>query len=132
MSDPKFPSMRFFIITPNLHSGDPHTHTQGHCNSISCILVTDDRAIIITSDMGDGSLLVLWNSKTGNPIQSIVQPHKFGTVAMDLSPDDEWLVTVGAADPESGEQEVRKELRHTSHGRSKSIEGASGGEASTG
>lgn len=81
--------------------------SQGHCNSITCMLVSDDRSLILTSDVGNGSLLVLWNSKTGHPIQSIAQPHKFGTVAMDISPDDEWLVTVGAADPESGEQEVR-------------------------
>ena len=79
---------------------------QGHCNSISCMLVTDDRSIIITADIGNESQLVLWNSKTGLPLQSIAQPHKYGTVAMDISPDDEWLVTVGAVDTETGEQEV--------------------------
>lgn len=70
------------------------------------MLVTDDRSIIVTADIGNATLLVLWNSKNGTPIQSISQPHKYGTVAMDISPDDEWLATVGAVDPESGEQEV--------------------------
>ncbi|GAX79688.1 hypothetical protein CEUSTIGMA_g7129.t1 [Chlamydomonas eustigma] len=82
------------------------TFMQGHCNSISCILVTDDRGTIITADAGKESLLVLWNSKTGLPIQSINTPHKYGTIAMDISPDDEWLATVGAVDPETGEQEI--------------------------
>jgi hypothetical protein len=71
------------------------------------MLVTDDRSIIVTADVGNATLLVLWNSKNGTPIQSISQPHKYGTVAMDISLDDEWLATLGAVDPESGEQEVR-------------------------
>jgi hypothetical protein len=57
--------------------------------------------------MGNASLLVLWNSKTGQPLQTITQPHKHGVIALDISHDDEWLVTVSAVDPESGEQEVR-------------------------
>lgn len=68
--------------------------------------VTEDRSTIITADVGSESMLVLWNSKTGAPIQSVSQPHKLGIIAMDISPDDEWLATVGAVDPKSGEQEV--------------------------
>ncbi len=70
------------------------------------MLVTDDRSTIITADVGNESLLVLWNSKNGQPLQSIAQPHKYGTLAMDISPDDEWLATIGAVDPETGEQEI--------------------------
>lgn len=79
---------------------------QGHCNSITCMAVTEDRSTIITADVGSESMLVLWNSRNGVPLQSISQPHKLGIIAMDISPDDEWLATVGAVDPKSGEQEV--------------------------
>lgn len=68
--------------------------------------VTEDRSTIITADVGSESMLVLWNSRNGVPLQSISQPHKLGIIAMDISPDDEWLATVGAVDPKSGEQEV--------------------------
>lgn len=70
------------------------------------MLVTEDRSTIITADTGNESLLVLWNSRTGNPIKSIPQAHVHGITAMDLSPGGEWLATVSAPLPEGGEQEV--------------------------
>jgi hypothetical protein len=73
------------------------------------MLVTEDRSTIITADEGNESLLVLWNSRTGNPITSIPQAHTHGITAMDLSPNGEWLATVSAPAPETGEQEVRPE-----------------------
>lgn len=79
---------------------------QGHCNSITCIATTKDRSTLITADVGKESLLVLWNSRTGQPIQSIPRPHRNGIVAMDVSPESDWLATVGAPDPETGEQEI--------------------------
>lgn len=80
---------------------------QGHCNAIVCMGVTEDRSTIITSDVGNESLLVLWDSQTGVPIKSIPRPHAHGVIAMDIAPGGEWLATIGAADPETGEQEVR-------------------------
>mmetsp|Transcript_12567 Transcript_12567/g.27123 ORF Transcript_12567/g.27123 Transcript_12567/m.27123 type:complete len:896 (+) Transcript_12567:296-2983(+) len=82
------------------------TFLQGHCNAISCITVTEDRSTIITADVGNESLLVLWNSKSGAPIRSIAKPHKHGILGMDISPDGAWLATVGAVDPQTGEQEI--------------------------
>ncbi len=71
------------------------------------MLVTEDRSTIITADEGNESLLVLWNSRTGSPIKSIPQAHAHGITAMDLSPGGEWLATVSAPAPGTGEQEVR-------------------------
>eukprot|EP00798_Chlamydomonas_sp_ICE-L_P020374 gene20374-27144_t len=79
---------------------------QGHCNAITCLATTGDQSIIVTADCGSESLLVLWSTKTGNPVCTVSQPHKAGTVALDISPDGEWLATVGNADPETGEQEI--------------------------
>ncbi|KAF5841782.1 WD40-repeat-containing domain protein [Dunaliella salina] len=72
---------------------------QGHCNSITCMLATEDRTAIITADEGNESMLVLWNSRSGNPIKSIPQAHAHGITAMDLSPGGEWLATVSAPAP---------------------------------
>lgn len=79
---------------------------QGHCNSISCLASTEDRSTIITADIGNESLLVLWDARTGNPVKSIPQPHSYGITALDVSPGGEWLATVGAPHPSTGEQEV--------------------------
>ncbi|KAG1654648.1 hypothetical protein FOA52_010276 [Chlamydomonas sp. UWO 241] len=80
---------------------------QGHCNAISCLGVTSDRSTLITGDVGSASLLVLWDAVTGAPIASVAQPHAHGVLAMDVSPDDEWLATISAPDPgRDGEQEI--------------------------
>ncbi|KAL6765212.1 WD40-repeat-containing domain protein [Haematococcus lacustris] len=79
---------------------------QGHCNSISCIAALEDHSIIITADIGQQSLLVLWDSSTGNPVKSVAQPHANGIMAMDISPGGAWLATVSSPNPATGEQEV--------------------------
>ena len=68
--------------------------------------MTEDRSIIITADVGSESLLVFWNSKTGTPVKSIPKPHAHGIIAIDISPGGEWLATVSAPNPATGEQEV--------------------------
>ncbi|KAJ9526919.1 hypothetical protein QJQ45_017710 [Haematococcus lacustris] len=78
----------------------------GHCNSISCIAALEDHSIIITADIGQQSLLVLWDSSTGNPVKSVAQPHANGIMAMDISPGGAWLATVSSPNPATGEQEV--------------------------
>lgn len=79
---------------------------QGHTQPISCMAATEDRSVIITGDQGAESMLVVWNSATALPLQTLQQPHPHGVLAMDISPDGEWLATVSAPDPASGEQEV--------------------------
>lgn len=79
---------------------------QGHCNAIACLAATEDRSTIITADVGNESMLVLWSSKNGNPIKSIPRAHAHGIVALDISPGGDWLATISAVDPSTGEQEV--------------------------
>ncbi len=81
---------------------------QGHANSITCLAATEDRSTIITADVGQESLMVLWSSETGLPVRSIKQPHPHGVLAMDVAPGGAWLATIGAPNPETGEQEVRR------------------------
>ncbi|GFR40429.1 hypothetical protein Agub_g1003 [Astrephomene gubernaculifera] len=79
---------------------------QGHTSPITCIVTTDDRAHVITADTGPEALLVVWNVRTGLPTCTIRQPHRHGVSTMDVSVDGAWLASIGAADPDSGEQEV--------------------------
>uniref|UniRef100_K3WHW6 Cilia- and flagella-associated protein 251 n=1 Tax=Globisporangium ultimum (strain ATCC 200006 / CBS 805.95 / DAOM BR144) TaxID=431595 RepID=K3WHW6_GLOUD len=71
---------------------------QGHCHPISCCVVSEDKHWIVTADRGDESMIVVWDSITGNPIKTIFQPHPFGVQAIDISPDALFLVTLSAVD----------------------------------
>lgn len=86
----------------------PSGHTQGHTSPITCIVTTEDRSHVVTADTGPEALLVVWNVRTGLPTRTVQQPHRHGVSTMDMSADGQWLATVSAADPESGEQEVRR------------------------
>ncbi|MEW5317091.1 MAG: hypothetical protein WDW38_008421 [Sanguina aurantia] len=79
---------------------------QGHVNTITCLAVSVDRSIIITADAGYGSLMVLWDARTGEPVRSVPQPHTHGVAALDVSLDGQWLASVGAPHPETKEQEI--------------------------
>jgi len=69
---------------------------QGHCNAISCTCASADRRLVATADIGDDSMLVLWDSYTASPVKTIAAPHPGGVRAMDISPDGKHLVTLSA------------------------------------
>lgn len=48
---------------------------------------------------------IVWDAVTGDPVKTILAPHKTGVVAMDISPDGQLLVTLSAAE-ENEEQFV--------------------------
>ncbi len=39
-------------------------------------------------------MLVVWNANTGIPIKTILDPHPFGTQALDISSDGQYIVTL--------------------------------------
>ena len=65
---------------------------QGHCNQISCTCVSPDRRYLATADRGADSMLVLWDSYTGNPVRSISNPRRM-PLFLRLSGDDTLLRT---------------------------------------
>lgn len=67
---------------------------QGHCNAITCACISEDKRWIATADAGPDSMIVVWDSTTGTPIKTIFNPHPNGVVAMDMSPDAMFLVTL--------------------------------------
>ena len=76
---------------------------QGHCNPITASCVSFDKRWIATADAGPDSLIVLWDSVSGRPIKDIPNPHKNGVIAMDMSPDAMFLVTMSYVE-EGGEE----------------------------
>ena len=78
---------------------------QGHCNPITCCCVSEDKRWIATADAGTDALIVVWDSVTGTPIKTIFNPHPNGVLAMDITPDAMFLVTLSAPD-ENGKQEI--------------------------
>ncbi len=53
--------------------------------------------IIVTADMGEDSLLVVWDVSTGTPKKTIFNPHPEGVVALDVSNDGTMIGTLSKA-----------------------------------
>lgn len=71
---------------------------QGHCNLITCAVVSQDKRWIVTADAGEDAILVVWDALSGAPVKTIFSPHKNGTEALDLSADALYVTTLGVPD----------------------------------
>lgn len=70
---------------------------QGHCNQITATACSDDKRWLVTADSGEDSMLVVWDSTHGGvPVRTFLNPHPNGIVCMDLSTDNQFIVTIGA------------------------------------
>ncbi|KAJ8380276.1 hypothetical protein SKAU_G00010540 [Synaphobranchus kaupii] len=81
------------------HSSNTQHIFQGHYNPISCLCASEDRRWLVTADIGPESLVLIWETHSGFPVQTLFDCHPEGGVsAMALSQDAKYLVTVGAAE----------------------------------
>ena len=67
---------------------------QGHCNQITCTACSEDKSLIVTADSGQDSMLVVWDSLYATPQRTYFNPHENGVIAMDISADARYLVTL--------------------------------------
>ena len=72
---------------------------QGHCNSIVCCAVSQDKRWIVTADSGDDSILVIWDSLSGTPVKTFYSPFKKGIVSVDISDDALFISALGTPEP---------------------------------
>jgi len=74
---------------------------QGHCNQITCTTCSEDKALIVTADSGQDSMIVVWDSIYATPQHTYFSPHEDGVIAMDISPDANYLVTLSNNMPQT-------------------------------
>jgi len=74
---------------------------QGHCNRITATACSEDKRWIVTADGGDDSMLVVWDSISGTPIRTYLNPHPNGVKTIDISADNNYLVTLGNDEPQT-------------------------------
>eukprot|EP00741_Cyanophora_paradoxa_P011271 tig00020554_g10888.t1 len=79
---------------------------QGHCNQITCLCASADRRWLVTADSGPDSMIVVWDSYTGTPLKTIFQPHPAGVIALDISADSQWIVSLSAVEVEGDAQQI--------------------------
>ncbi|CAG9462461.1 unnamed protein product [Pedinophyceae sp. YPF-701] len=87
--------------TAILHDCDTGQQTplQGHCNSISSLATIPDRSVVITADIGPESLVVMWDSLSGQPIFTMPAPGEGGTRTVDVSNDGAYMALLTAQPP---------------------------------
>ena len=73
---------------------------QGHCNMISCCAVSADKRWIVTADVGEDPILVVWDSMTGAPVKTIFAPHLRGVKSLDISGDSLYIATLSEMEPD--------------------------------
>lgn len=73
---------------------------QGHRNPIIATCMSSDRRFIVTADAGEESLIVVWDTYTFLPVTSIPQQQSSGVLALDMSSDALYIVTVSKDQPQ--------------------------------
>ncbi|KAL0234424.1 hypothetical protein PCE1_001460 [Barthelona sp. PCE] len=75
---------------------DEQTLLQGHTSYISATACSADKRNIATADIGDNSMIVIWDSVTATPLRVIFQPFEYGTAALDFSSNFEYLIALSS------------------------------------
>lgn len=58
--------------------------------------MSNNKKWVVTADAGRDSMMVVWDTASGTPIKSIFNPHTNGVLAVDISPDALFIVTLSA------------------------------------
>lgn len=67
---------------------------QGHCNMLTCIIYNLEKDILISSEKGLDSMLIIWAVSSRLPLRCIFDPHQEGVQSMSITEDGRHLVTL--------------------------------------
>ncbi|XP_072043906.1 cilia- and flagella-associated protein 251-like [Amphiura filiformis] len=71
---------------------------QGHANDICCTCASQDKRWVVTGDKGINSMVIIWDSYTGTPVQTIFDAYPdIGVACMAMTPDAKYLVTISTS-----------------------------------
>ncbi|QDZ20581.1 WD40 repeat domain-containing protein [Chloropicon primus] len=70
----------------------------GHKNAIRCLKTSPDKSLVCTADSGFDSLLIVWDSKTLEPVQILESPYESGFECIDVSTNGKHLITTSSPD----------------------------------
>ncbi|KAL5017193.1 hypothetical protein ScPMuIL_006782 [Solemya velum] len=95
---------RKMILYPCAHAGVLYDFKnnrqyilQGHSNPITCSCVSEDKRWLATGDKGRDSMVVVWDTYTGIPVQTLFDPTPDGgVVALAMTPDARYLATLSS------------------------------------
>ncbi|XP_062509735.1 cilia- and flagella-associated protein 251-like [Corticium candelabrum] len=101
-------SNRKMIFYVAAHTGILYDYTenresllQGHSSIITCTCVSGNKRWLATADQGNDSMVIIWDSYTGIPVQTLFSPHHGGVAAMTMARDAKLLATIGAVFPQA-------------------------------
>eukprot|EP01022_Parablepharisma_sp_SALTPOND_P001089 TRINITY_DN105565_c3_g1_i1.p1 TRINITY_DN105565_c3_g1~~TRINITY_DN105565_c3_g1_i1.p1 ORF type:complete len:984 (+),score=100.01 TRINITY_DN105565_c3_g1_i1:379-3330(+) len=74
------------------------------CNEITATACSKDKKWLVTADLGNDSVMVVWDADTGTPVKTIFNPNPGGVRAVAISDDAEYIATLGDMIPEEKRQ----------------------------